>query len=80
VKFTQEIKGMRKLTEMIIKQTVLSGRGLMGCDVIRYKRFRTPCCLHLQGEDGGNKIRRNASTYYGIIGRHKTLSPESPPP
>jgi hypothetical protein len=32
--------------------------------VVGYQRFGGPCCLHLQGEDGGNKVLRNV----GILG------------
>jgi hypothetical protein len=39
-------------------------------DAVRYKSFRGPCCLHLQGqpEDGGSKVLWNLVSYH-IINR-----------
>jgi hypothetical protein len=46
-----------------------SNCSLLGCDAV-VMCFRGPCCLHLQGEEGGSMVLWNA----GILSHHYTVS------
>jgi len=37
-------------------------------DMVGYERFGGPCCLHLQGEDGGSKVLRNTTRFHNSEG------------
>jgi len=39
-------------------------------DVAGYQRFRGPCCIHLQGEDGSSMVPQ----IVGTLPRHYTAS------
>jgi len=41
---------------------------LMFCSVaVGYQCFREPCCLHLQGEDGGSRFLKMLVSYCNIL-------------
>jgi len=43
--------------------------------VVAYRRFGRPCCLRLQGRDGGTKVRLMACTQrWWYISGHKRFS------
>jgi len=49
----------------------VSSRGLLGCDVVAYKRSGAPWCFHLQGEDVESSM---APWNIGILPKHYTVS------